>query len=152
MPNQVQEGCTLGFDFGTARIGIAQGDTQLSFAHAIETIHAKDNDTRFAKIQELINEWHPVQLVVGLPTHMDGKEHEMTERARRFARQLDGRFGLPVFMVDERLTSAIAEELLIEAQVPAKKRKIYLDQVAAQAILSGFFENKNNLDFVSFLK
>lgn len=148
MLNSILEGCTLGFDFGTVRIGVAQGDTQLSFAHAIHTIHAEDNETRFAVIKKLIDEWQPVQLVVGLPTHMDGKEHEMTARSRRFARQLDGRFGLPVFLVDERLTSAIAEELLIEANVSAKKRKLFLDQVAAQAILTGFFENKNNPDFV----
>ena len=146
------EGSTLGFDFGLARIGVAQGDTLLNIAHPIKTISAEDNGTRFDEIQKLIDEWRPVQLIVGLPLHMDGLEHEMTQRCRRFARQLHGRFGLPVFLVDERMSSILAEELLREAQVFGKKQKLYLDQVAAQAILYSFFENADNAQLVTRLK
>ncbi|WP_434778233.1 Holliday junction resolvase RuvX [Neisseria sp. Ec49-e6-T10] len=135
------EGTTLGFDFGLARIGIAQGDLLLNIAHPLLTIHAEDNHTRFTQIDDLIKEWQPVQLVVGLPTHMDGQEHEMSARCQRFARQLTGRFHLPVFLVDERLSSVIAESLLEEAQVFGKKQKAVLDQVAAQAILYTFFDS-----------
>ena len=99
------------------------------------------NDEKFAKIAQLIKEWQPEYLVVGLPTHIDGTEHEMTRLARQFGRRLHGRFGKPVYWVDERLSSVYAEELLREAAVFGKKQKPVLDQVAAQAILHYFFDN-----------
>ncbi len=151
MPDNAVSGSTLGFDFGLSRIGVAQGEALVGIAHPIMTIHAEDNTTRFEAIQKLIDTWQPTQLVVGLPVHMDGQEHEMTRRCRRFARQLSGRFGLTVFLVDERLSSAIAEELLREAQVFGKKQKLFLDQVAAQAILYNFFENKEDPRLVTLL-
>lgn len=133
-------GTTLCFDFGKVRIGIAQGDVLLGISHPLATIVAEQNAVRFAKISALIKIWQPVQLVVGLPTHTDGQEHELTVLCRRFANRLKGRFALPVFLVDERLTSVVAESLLKEAHVFGKKQKPVLDQVAAQAILHTFFE------------
>lgn len=127
-------GTLLGFDFGTRRIGIAVGEGESGLAHPLETIDAEDNATRFARIAGLIAEWRPVALVVGLPLSLEGEAHAMTQRCRRFANQLHGRFNLPVFFVDERLTSAEAAERLREAG-GAQRQKKSLDQLAAQRIL-----------------
>lgn len=97
----------LAFDFGTRRTGVATGNTLLGRAQALKTL-AVEGDARFAAIAALIAEWQPDALVVGVPFHPDGAEHENTRRARRFARQLHGRFRLPVHEVDERYTTTEA--------------------------------------------
>ncbi|WP_059284337.1 MULTISPECIES: Holliday junction resolvase RuvX [Aquitalea] len=135
------EGTVLAFDFGERRIGVAMGETMLGIAHPLLTIDTELTDARFAAIGKLIDEWRPSQLVVGLPMHQDDTEHQMTQLARRFANRLKGRFGLPVWLVDERLTSVIAESMLEEAGVRGRKQKPALDQVAAQAILATWFES-----------
>ena len=137
---EAQRGTTLAFDFGETRIGVAQGDAELAMAHPLVTVTGSSNDAKFEAIAKLIKEWQPVQLVVGLPAHTDGTEHELTRLSRKFGRRLHGRFGLPVYWVDERMSSLYAESLLAEAQVFGRKQKAVLDQVAAQAILQGFFE------------
>jgi len=100
----------LAFDYGLRRVGVASGNTLLRQAQPLRTI-AADGDARLPQIGGLIDEWRPDALVVGVPFHPDGAEHENTLRARRFARQLQGRFKLPVHEVDERYstTEAIAE-------------------------------------------
>ena len=133
-------GTTLAFDFGEARIGVAEGDAEVGTAHPLATVTGVGNEAKFAAIAKLVTEWQPRQLVVGLPAHTDGSEHELTRLCRKFGRRLHGRFGLPVYWVDERLSSLYAESLLAEAQVFGRKQKAVLDQVAAQAILQGFFE------------
>ena len=97
----------LAFDFGTRRVGVASGNTLLKSAAPLKTL-AVEGDARFAAIGSLIREWQPDALVVGVPFHPDGAEHDNTRRARRFARQLHGRFGLPVHEVDERYTTTEA--------------------------------------------
>lgn len=97
----------LAFDFGTLRTGVAVGNRLTQSAQALTTVRA-EGDARFVAIQALIQEWQPDALVVGVPRHPDGTAHEMTQRALRFARQLNGRFGLPVHEVDERYSSAEA--------------------------------------------
>ncbi|MCC7151584.1 MAG: Holliday junction resolvase RuvX [Rubrivivax sp.] len=97
----------LAFDFGTRRVGVASGNTLLEHAKGLRTI-AAEGQARFAAIERLIGEWRPDALVVGVPLHPDGAAHENTHRARRFARQLHGRFGLPVHEVDERYTTTEA--------------------------------------------
>ncbi|TCO98858.1 Holliday junction resolvase RuvX [Uruburuella suis] len=133
-------GTTLAFDFGEARIGVAEGDAEVGTAHPLATVTGEGNEAKFAVIAKLVAEWQPRQLVVGLPAHTDGSEHELTRLCRKFGRRLHGRFDLPVYWVDERLSSLYAESLLAEAQVFGRKQKAVLDQVAAQAILQGFFE------------
>ena len=133
-------GTKLAFDFGEARIGVAEGDAEVGTAHPLATVTGEGNEAKFAAIAKLVAEWKPRQLVVGLPAHTDGSEHELTRLCRKFGRRLHGRFGLPVYWVDERLSSLYAESLLAEAQVFGRKQKAVLDQVAAQAILQGFFE------------
>lgn len=132
------KGAVLAFDFGLKRIGVAVGDWETRLAHPLETIAGEANAPRFERIGALIGEWRPVGLVVGLPLSMDGEAHEMTQRCRRFAHQLHGRYGLPVALVDERLTSVSAESRLDEAGVHGRKRKAALDSLAAQEILQDY--------------
>lgn len=134
------DGTVLAFDFGLKRIGVAVGETLIKRANALTTIEAESNEARFAGIARLIDEWRPAQLVVGLPFALDGAEHEMTTRCRRFANQLYGRFGLPVALVDERLTSATAESELRESGGGWRGRKRKIDALAAQYILQDYFD------------
>jgi putative Holliday junction resolvase len=97
----------LALDFGLKRTGVAVGNRLLRTAQAQATIQAQ-GDARFERIAERLRDWQPDALVVGVPFHPDGAEHENTLRARRFARQLRGRFGLPVFEVDERYSTTEA--------------------------------------------
>jgi len=100
----------LSLDYGLKRTGVAVGNRMLRTATPQGTI-AAEGDARFAKIAERLKEWQPDALVVGVPTHPDGGEHENTLRARKFARQLRGRFGLQVYEVDERYTTTEAHAL-----------------------------------------
>ncbi|MFY9329198.1 MAG: Holliday junction resolvase RuvX [Georgfuchsia sp.] len=134
----------LAFDFGTRRIGVAVGEPLLCSARALTTIDAEDNSTRFNAIARLIAEWQPQQLVVGLALGMDGEEHEMTLRCRRFAHQLEGRFRLPVTLVDERLSSIEAESRLAAQGKNWKQRKQTLDAEAAATILHDYFSQQGN--------
>jgi len=136
-----ERGSVLAFDFGLKRIGVAVGDWENHLAHPLETITGEGNDARFGRIGGLIEEWRPLQLVCGLPFSMDGTEHDITRRARRFANQLHGRFNLPVSLVDERLTSFDADLRLREAGVKGSARKGLDDAVAAQQILQDFFDH-----------
>jgi putative Holliday junction resolvase len=136
----IPQGTALGFDFGEKRIGVAVGEHMLRIAHPLITVEAESNDERFAAIATLITEWQPKVLVVGLPLSVDGAEHAMTLLSKKFARRLDGRFGIPVVMMDERYTSAEASQSLNEAGIRGRKQKIMLDQVAAQHILQSYFD------------
>jgi putative Holliday junction resolvase len=110
MPSSINKPMTvLAFDYGTRRVGVAVGNTETRISHALKTIAAANADVLFREIEDLFKEWIPDQLVVGLPTHPDGTEHEMTQKARRFGNQLQGRFNLPMDWVDERYTSAVLE-------------------------------------------
>jgi putative Holliday junction resolvase len=133
------KGAVLAFDFGEKRIGVAVGEWETQTAHPLETIAGEANAPRFARIGDLIGEWRPVELVVGLPMTLDGEEHDMSKRCRRFANQLHGRFGLPVKLVDERLTSVEAESRLREAGLPVRRNKAAVDSLAAQEILQDYF-------------
>ena len=97
----------LAFDFGLRRVGVATGNTLLGNATPLGTI-AATGDARWAAIGALVRDWQPAALVVGVPFHPDGAPHENTDRARRFARQLHGRFRLPVHEVDERYSTTEA--------------------------------------------
>ena len=128
------DGVWLGFDFGVRRIGVAQGNTLLGQANPLSVIDKKDNDSRFAAIERLLKEWQPCGLVVGLPTHPDGAEHDMTHRARRFANQLRGRFGMVPVLVDERYSSAV---------LPQKRGEV-IDAKAAAIILQQYFDERGH--------
>jgi len=121
----------LGFDFGLKRIGVAVGNTLIRQAQPLSIITAETNDARFAAIGALIQEWRPACCVVGLPLHPDGAEHEMTVRCRRFANQLNGRFGVATALVDERYSSAVI----------AQKRGEAVDAQSAAIILQQYFND-----------
>ena len=131
----------LGFDFGEKRIGVAVGDLSLRIAHPLATIAAEDNARRFGEIQKLIAEWRPARLVVGLPMHPDGTEHELTRLSRRFANRLEGRYHLAVSLIDERFTSTAAESRLRETGVRPESIRKSLDKAAACEILQSWFDS-----------
>ena len=97
----------MALDFGQKRTGVAVGNRLMRSAEPQGTI-AAEGDARFAKIEQRLREWQPDALVVGVPFHPDGAAHDNTRLARKFARQLKGRFGLPVFEVDERYSTTEA--------------------------------------------
>lgn len=134
-------GTVLAFDFGEKRIGVAVGECELRTASALTTLDAETNDARWSGIGRLLDEWKPALLVVGLPLSPDGEPHDMTMRAQRFARQLEGRYRLPVALQDERFTSAEADAQLRDGgQKDWRERKKQLDAHAAQLILKDFFD------------
>ncbi len=111
MPNPIKKPMTiLAFDYGTRRVGVAVGNTETKASQALKTISATNADGLFRELESLLKEWQPDQIIVGLPTHPDGAEHEMTAKAKRFGNQLHGRFNVPVSWVDERYTSAVLED------------------------------------------
>ena len=120
----------LAFDFGMKRTGVAVGTRMMRTAQALGTIQAQ-GDAKFAHIAKRIAEWQPDALVVGVPFHPDGASHENTDRARKFARQLHGRYGLKVYEVDERYSTT--EALASGAADP--------DAASASIILEQFFRS-----------
>jgi putative Holliday junction resolvase len=125
----------LAFDYGLKRTGVASGNTVTSSATPLTTVHA-EGKARFDPIERLIREWQPDVLVVGVPFHPDGAEHDNTRAARRFARQLEGRFSLPVIEVDERYSTT--EALAARAHDA--------DAAAAAILLQQFFDTQAQLD------
>jgi putative Holliday junction resolvase len=120
----------IAFDFGLKRIGVAVGNTVLRQATPLAVIEAASNQNKFAAITRLLDEWEPSTLVVGLPLHPDGAEHEMTARCRRFANQLHGRYDLPAVLIDERYSSAVLSQ----------RRGEHIDSEAAALILQQYFD------------
>jgi putative holliday junction resolvase len=115
----------LGFDFGTRRIGVAIGNTLTREARVLATIDVQRVDQRWSAISAVIEQWQPQTLVVGIPRYPDGAPHRMTARCERFARQLEGRYRLPVARVDERYSSAVVEN---SANVDAEAASVILRQ------------------------
>ena len=102
----------LGFDFGLQRIGVATGQVITGTATALSTVKARDGQPDWNIISELMQTWKPDALIVGLPRHDDGTDSDITDSVRRFIRQLEGRYRLPVHTMDERLSSRAAREQL----------------------------------------
>ncbi len=119
----------MAFDFGLRRTGVATGQRLLGLTRPLTTLTA-EGEARFERIAALVREWQPDALVVGVPRHPDGAEHENTRRARRFARQLQGRLNLPVHEVDERYST-------VEVQAAGQVRDV--DAAAAALILEQYF-------------
>ncbi|HEY0294935.1 MAG TPA: Holliday junction resolvase RuvX [Bordetella sp.] len=119
-PQGGREATLLGFDFGEKKIGVAIGNTLTRQARPLEIIFSELREARFGRIAQLLAEWQPQCLVVGLALAADGGEQPATARCRRFANQLNGRFGLPVVLVDERGSSLEAQDLL-KGMAPAPR-------------------------------
>lgn len=137
---KVQQGTALAFDFGEQRIGIAVGEHLIKAASPLMQIDEESNDIRFQVIARLVQEWQPTILVVGLPLSLEGEETAICQLCRKFARRLNGRFNLPVVLIDERYSSAEAENLLAEQGIRGRPQKAMLDQMAAATILQQYFD------------
>ena len=136
-----EAGRILGFDYGEQRIGVAVGQRITGTATPLTTLTSRDRKPDWDAISDLIQEWKPEALVVGMPYHLDGSESEMSERIKKFCRQLNGRYGLPVHQVDERLSSAEAEQTLKLQRQQGRRKKINkqeIDQLAAAVQLESW--------------
>ena len=127
----------LCFDFGTRRIGVAVGQTITQTANPLKTVKNSNNKPDWKDIERLIKEWQPDALIVGVPLNMMDEVQEMTVASEKFMRQLHGRFHLPEYGIDERLSSFEA------AQRTGKTTD--LDPVAAQAILETWFAENHEV-------
>ena len=130
----------IAFDFGERRIGAAVGQTVTRTATPLETIPVRGATPDWNAIDRLVDTWKPGAFVVGLPLNMDGTDQWITARARRFAGRLHARSGLPVHLVDERLSTREAWTRLIESG----SRRTGPDPVAAQVILEGWFAESDD--------
>lgn len=119
----------LGLDFGERRIGVAVGQSVTGTARALTTLASRDRRPDWETLGALIGEWRPERLVVGMPVHADDSDHSLKARIERFCRQLEGRFGIPVATIDERLSSHEA----------AERAGADLDAEAARVILETWF-------------
>ena len=134
----------IGFDFGTKRIGVAIGQTITQTARPLDTIHAKDGIPHWPALDKLIQKWLPDALVVGIPLNMDGTDQRISQQARQFAKVLREHFKLPVYEMDERLTTKAAREYLFNEGGYKALQDGQVDQVAAQLILQNWFiENQD---------
>lgn len=132
------QGLCLGFDYGRARIGVAVGQSLTCSASPQTTIACRDGDPDWQALDELVAQWDPAQLVVGLPLQLDGTEGELCAGARAFARGLAERYGRPVALADERLTShAATDRFRGQRQRGEARRKhaVANDALAAAVIL-----------------
>jgi len=127
----------LCFDFGTKRIGVAVGQSITCTASPLQTIKVLNNKPDWGSVGRLIKEWAPDMLIVGIPLKMDNSKQVMTKAAEKFARQLKGRFNLPVYGMDERLSSYEATQRI--------NKKTSIDPVAAQAILETWLTENNKI-------
>lgn len=130
----------LGIDFGTRRIGMAASDELGLTAQPLPSLEPSSEQEALSIIQELIDQYGVLDVVVGLPKNMNGSIGPAAEAALTFARRLEEGGTAKVTMWDERLTSRAAERLLIEADLSRAKRKRRVDQVAAVLILQGFLD------------
>ena len=125
----------LAFDFGTRSIGLAFGQSLTGSARELAPLPAKDGKPEWDRVQQLIDEWKPKVLLVGLPLNMDGSESEFGARARKFGQRLHGRSGLPVEYVDERLSTRAAKEEAASRGHKGNYARDPVDSIAARIIL-----------------
>ena len=124
----------FGFDYGLRRIGIAVGETITGSARALQTIAVRRDKPDWVAIESLVKQWSPEMMVVGVPAHNDRNQHALATPISRFMRQLGGRFGVPVYRIDERLSSHAASE----------SGSTNLDADAACVILESWLREFNN--------
>jgi putative Holliday junction resolvase len=133
----------MAFDFGKQRTGVAIANSITKIATPHCTLLSHNQQPHWEKITQLLQEWRPKQLVVGVPYYLDGSSSSMTQAALRFSRQLEGRYNLPVDTVNEQLSSREAESRLKQARQQGRKKKINkeeIDQLAAAIILENWFQ------------
>ncbi|MEO0437252.1 MAG: Holliday junction resolvase RuvX [Pseudomonadota bacterium] len=132
----------MAFDFGLRQIGVAVGNTALGTSQALPVLSARDGIPDWDQIRTLMDEWEPDRVLVGDPINMDGSLSEIATRARKFARRLEGRFGLSVTLVDERLTSFAAKQEQRAMGHDGNYKREPIDSLAAELILRDWFNQK----------
>lgn len=133
----------LAFDFGLARIGVAVGQSITQTASPLETLKAQDGQPDWQQIEALLQRWQPDKVIVGEPLNMDGSDQAITQRARKFANRIHGRFGVPIEMFDERLSSVEARDAIFEFGGYKKLQKSQIDSIAAALILESWFNTEH---------
>lgn len=132
----------IAFDFGTKSIGCAVGQTITATAQALPAFKAQDGLPNWNAIGQCLQQWQPDCIVVGLPLNMDGTEQELTIRAKKFAQRLQGRFGIAVYLQDERLTTTEARAELFQRRGFKALKKDKIDSIAACIILESWFDQQ----------
>jgi putative Holliday junction resolvase len=130
----------MAFDFGLVRIGVAVGQSITKTASPLETVRTKKGAIQWEVIKKLLVIWEPSLLLIGLPLNMDASPQHLTKKAKTFANQLYGRFGIKIEMMDERLSSVAARSILFESGGYKKLKKTAIDSIAAVLILESWFE------------
>lgn len=137
----------MGLDYGSRTVGVAISDMLLCTAQPKEIIRRKEENKlrkTLARIEELIVEYDVTQIVLGLPVNMDTSVGERAQMALLFKEKLERRTGLPVHMLDERLTTVEADEIMDELGIKGRDRKDHVDMIAAELILQDYLDNVVN--------
>ncbi len=136
----------LGLDLGTKTLGVAITDTTGLIARPLKVIHfpKEDYETALRELQNILDEYDISKIALGLPKNMDGTEGFASERSLKFKKMIESITDIPVTLVDERLTTVLAENILLEADVSRKKRKSVIDGVAAVLILETLLKMEEN--------
>lgn len=128
----------MAFDFGTKRLGIAFGQRLINTTEALSPMPARDGVPDWDQLAALVDEWQPDAFVVGLPLNMDGSDSDMSRRANKFAKRLEGRLHKPSYTHDERLTSYEAKGIAIQQKGERHFGQFSVDGLAAQLILESW--------------
>ena len=134
----------LGFDYGSKRIGVAVGQDLTRNANGLRTLQNNQSGPDWPAIDELIKQWQPDLLVVGMPHNMDDSPHPLAESVRHFGKQLEQRYNLPVVWIDEKLSSLEAEAQLAHSgkSRSGKRDKTNIDKLAAAVILQTWLNSQ----------
>lgn len=132
----------LGLDVGDKTIGVAVSDGLGITAQGVTTIRRQSFEKDFAALEKIIEEYEAVEIVIGLPKMMDGTEAVQSGKVREFAAKVEKRFTLPITFVDERLSTALVQKMMIEGGVRREKRREVVDMLAAQIILQSYIDRK----------
>jgi len=132
----------MGFDYGLKRIGVATGQTITSTATPLTTIKQIDDASHWQQIRELVQQWKPDALLVGIPYMIDGSETEMSQHTKDFKQQLEENFELPTYLVDETLSSYQAEATLKQNMKISQHNKAEIDKMAAAVIVQSWLDQQ----------
>ncbi|KAF3978314.1 MAG: Holliday junction resolvase RuvX [Methylococcales symbiont of Iophon sp. n. MRB-2018] len=147
LASKISSDTYLGFDFGNKKIGVAVGQTTTAIANPLQTLRSINQKPHWELISQLIKEWNPIGFIVGISKQADGSDNIITPRMLKFCRQLEGRYNLPVYPIDEALTTFEAKQLLFDdLHVSADKLWEVQDQLAAQLILQSWLNNRLKTD------
>lgn len=131
----------MAFDFGLRQIGVATGNTRSGIASELTVVNARNGKPNWDEVQKVVREWQPELCLVGLPINMDGTESELSGQARKFARQLEGRFGFQTEMVDERLSSFEAKGRAREEGHKGDYKAVPVDALAAKILVEQWLDS-----------